>query len=218
MGVCVRHLSVQYQNVFYNSNFKWWTQQTSRLVSERKLIGKMENRFSTTKKCCQSWLTMFIWKCSILSIVQIIGKNPWLRHKNKATTAPKLLVFVCAWYRTGISNVLAAMQYSYLFKLYVYLCVSNTVKMLYGLSWNTDLYRKLLVCSRHDILCACVCIYACSHLHVSMWCVLWLHMVTCVFVTWCTASNILSHQPSLTLMYSQMSLCIVDWMIYCSKI
>ena len=35
-----------------------------------------------------------------------------------------------------------------------------------------------------------------------------------VHVTWCTASNILPHQPSLTLMYSQMSLCMVDCMIY----
>lgn len=51
-----------------------------------------------------------------------------------------------------------------------------------------------------------VCVHTCMFLRV--------HKATCVCVTWCTASNILSHQPSLTLTYSQMSLCMVGCMIY----
>lgn len=38
-----------------------------------------------------------------------------------------------------------------------------------------------------------------------------------VCVTWCTARNILSHQPSLTVMHSQMSSSMVDCMIYCLR-
>lgn len=60
-----------------------------------------------------------------------------------------------AWYRRAISSMFKLPPR---LRLNVFICVKQrAVKMLYGGSRNTDLYRKPLICSKRDPLCACVC-------------------------------------------------------------
>lgn len=105
--------------------------------------------------------------------------------------------------------LLVSVQYCRLFRLCMFVCQTegykNALRRLlkhWPFQKTTDLFK-----TQWYAVCASTCMFHC---------VVIAHGYVCV--TWCTATSILSHQPSLILMFSQMLLCMVDCMIYCYRV
>lgn len=141
-------------------------------------------------------------------------------HQKKGKTWKQCITSLIAIFICGSRKKCTC---SYLVPAFLSWCVFMYVKqwalkMLYGTLWNTDLYRKTPNCSKQTEILS-----TCSYMNMRLsgppcpWSSLTYGCVCTHYssrVTWCTARNILTHQPSLTMMYSQMSLCMLDCMIY----
>lgn len=134
----------------------------------KEFICQDEKLIVATKFIKVLWSVMIA--SSSFAYFKFASSSCKLKRRQNSNTKPQFpYSYHCLWCRKVISSGRPATVLSFQAVCMFMYVKPAVVKMLYSTPWNTDLYRKPLICSKQsDILCACLFPSACALVHTLM--------------------------------------------------